>query len=67
MPSDGDFAVSQSWTLEEAVEQAYNVAKDHDHRPWIKSDGRILGQFEITQVMSGLRAMSLFAKSESRK
>jgi hypothetical protein len=52
--------VGQSWTLEQAAEQAYNAMKDHNLRPWIRSDGRILGRDEITQVMSGLRAMSMF-------
>jgi hypothetical protein len=56
-PSDRDFEGNQSWTLEQAAEQAYNVSKDHNKRPWIRSDGRILGESEIAQIMSGLRAM----------
>jgi hypothetical protein len=58
-PSEKDFQEAQEWTLEEAAKQAYNVAKDHSLRPWIRSDGRILGLGEITQVVSGLRAMGL--------
>jgi hypothetical protein len=59
-PSASDFAQSQEWTLEQAVSQAYDVAKDHDKRPWIKSDGRILDENNISQIKSGLRAMNRF-------
>ena len=40
--------------LEEAVEQAFNAGKDHDLKLWIKADGKILGEPEIRQVMSGM-------------
>jgi hypothetical protein len=59
-PTDSDFSKAQAWTLEEAVNQAYEAAKDHDKRPWIKSDGRILDQTQIGQITSGLRAMGRF-------
>ena len=59
-PSDTDFDTAQSWSLEEAAEQAYSAGKDHDLKPWIKSDGKILGESEIRQIMSGLRAMRMF-------
>jgi hypothetical protein len=59
-PSDSDFSKAHSWTLEEAVNQAYEAAKDHDKRPWIKSDCRILDQSQIEQIKLGLRAMGLF-------
>jgi hypothetical protein len=62
-PSDADFQTEQSWTLEEAAEQAYNVAMDHNLRPWIKTDGKILDEFEIRQVMSGLDAIRLMRAS----
>jgi hypothetical protein len=62
-PSDEDFEGNQSWTLEQAAEQAYNVSKDHNKRPWIQADGRILGESEITQVMAGLRAMRRFNRA----
>jgi hypothetical protein len=60
VPSDTDFQTEQSWTLEEAAGQAYNAGKDHELKPWIKSGGRILGDSEIRQIMSGLRAMGMF-------
>jgi hypothetical protein len=56
-PSDKDFEGSQSWTLEEAVEQAYEASKDHSKRPWIMTGGHILDESGITRVMSGIRAM----------
>ena len=56
-PSDKDFDVDQSWMLEQALEQAYGASKDHSKRPLIKSDGRIWGEQEIAQALSGLRAM----------
>ncbi len=59
-PSSGDFSSAQSWTLAEAAEQAFNVAKDHSSVPWIMSEGKILGEHEIRQIMSGLRAMRMF-------
>jgi hypothetical protein len=59
-PTESDFQKAQTWTLEEAVNQAYEVVKDRDKRPWIKSDGRILDQSQIEQIKSGLRAMGLF-------
>ncbi|MFZ1011032.1 MAG: hypothetical protein WAN65_29610 [Candidatus Sulfotelmatobacter sp.] len=55
-----DFHVTQSWTLEQAVEQAYEASKDHNKRPWIMTNGRILDENGITQTMSGLRAMRRF-------
>ena len=58
--SDDDFSQAQDWTLEEAVNQAYGAAKDHDKQPWIKSDGRILDQDAISQIKSALRAMGMF-------
>jgi hypothetical protein len=57
MPSDKDFEEAQSWTLEDAVEQAYEASKDHNKRPWILTEGHILDGSAIAQVMSGLRAM----------
>jgi hypothetical protein len=59
-PSDKDFAEAQSWTLEEAVEQAYEASKDHNKRPWILTEGHILDGSAIAQVMSGLRATKQF-------
>jgi hypothetical protein len=59
-PSDKDFDVGQSWTLEQAAEQAYNAMNHHNLRPWVRSDGRILDQFGIAQVMSALRAQRMF-------
>ena len=59
-PTEDDFKDSQTWTLEEAAQQAHKAAKDHDKVPWIKSDGRILDAFAISQVISGLRAMGMF-------
>jgi hypothetical protein len=56
-PTERDFDMNQSWVLEQAVEQAHLVAKDHGKRPWIKSDGRIWGEQEIAQAMHGLRAL----------
>jgi len=59
------FETSQSWSLEGAVKQAYEAAKDHNKRPWIKSGGQILDEFKIKQVMSGLRAMGTFRADRS--
>lgn len=59
-PSDSEFDGAQDWTLSEAAEQAYNAAKDHNLVPWIKSDGKVLGDREIRHVVSGLRAMGMF-------
>jgi hypothetical protein len=59
-PSADDFQNEQSWSLEEAVKQAYEAAKDHNKRPWIKSNGQILDECGIKQVISGLRAMGMF-------
>ena len=56
-PTDKDFDVDQSWMLEQAVEQAHRASTDHSKRPWIKSDGRIWGEREIAQAMSGLKAL----------
>jgi hypothetical protein len=64
-PTDSDFSSAQTWTLEEAVNQAYEAAKDHDKRPWIKSDDRILDQNQIGQIKSGLRAMGLHRAKRS--
>jgi hypothetical protein len=58
-PSDESFAQAQAWTLEEAVSQAYEAAKDHDKLPWIKSNDRIFDLQGIQQVKSALRAMGL--------
>jgi hypothetical protein len=49
-PSDKDFEEAQSWTLEEAVEQAYEAAKDHNKRPWILTEGHVLDGSAIAQV-----------------
>ena len=59
IPSDKDFDVHQSWMLTQAIEQAYEASKDHSKRPWIKTNGRILGATEIIQTMYGLRALRL--------
>lgn len=59
IPSDKDFDLDQSWMLTQAVEQAHEAAKDHSKRPWIKTNGRILGPREITQAVYGLRALKL--------
>ncbi|MFZ3178649.1 MAG: hypothetical protein WA156_00205 [Methylocystis silviterrae] len=58
-PSETDFPEGQLWTLEEAAKHASEASKDHSKRPWIKSNGRILGGSEIRQVMCGLKAMGL--------
>jgi hypothetical protein len=34
-----DFHLTQSWTLEQAAEQAYEASKDHSKRPWIMTEG----------------------------
>ena len=52
--------ISQSWTLEEAAEQAHEASKDHSKLPWIMTEDRILDQSGIAQLMSGLRAMKRF-------
>jgi hypothetical protein len=60
-PSDKDFeGSSQSWTLEQAVEQAYEASKDQSKWPWIMTEGQILDENGIAQVMSGIRAMRRF-------
>ena len=63
VPSEKDFEAAQSWRLEEAVEQAHGASKDHSKRPWIMTEGRVLDESGITQVMSGLRAMRRFKAS----
>jgi hypothetical protein len=61
--SPSDFDSQQSWSVAEAVKQAYGASKDHDKSPWIMTEGRILDENQIVQVMSGLRAMGLFDRA----
>jgi hypothetical protein len=56
----GTFGKVQSWTLEEAVKHALQVAHDHDKVPWIKVGDDILGPDGLRQVASALRAMGMF-------
>jgi hypothetical protein len=59
-PSDKDFEEPQSWTLEQAVEQAHEAAKDHSKRPWIMAEGHIIDANGISQIVSALRARREF-------
>jgi hypothetical protein len=66
-PVEADFQTPQAWTLEEAAEQAHSVAKDHDLRPWIKSNGNIHDENEIRHIVLGIRAMMTFHANRVRE
>jgi hypothetical protein len=59
-PSDNDFEEPQSWTLKQAIEQAYEASKDHSKQPWIMAEGHIIDKNGITQIMSSLRTRREF-------
>jgi hypothetical protein len=61
LPTGEDFVVRpETWTLEHAALHAYEVMRDHNKVPWIKSGGRVLGPSEIRQISSALRALRAF-------
>lgn len=60
-PTEEDFLIRpETWGLGDAALHAYEVMRDHDKVPWIKTDGQVLGPSEIRQICSVLRVMRPF-------
>ncbi|MBM3578220.1 MAG: hypothetical protein FJX40_11295 [Alphaproteobacteria bacterium] len=58
---------SPYWVLEDAVDHAIEVMRDHNKAPWIKTGDKILGPNEIQQAYSGLKALRMFNPDRSQK
>jgi hypothetical protein len=63
--TEASFIGSHLQTVEEAAVHAWEVMRDHDKEPWIKTGDLVMSKHEIGQIWSGLLEMVSAPKPSS--